>query len=198
MTRFSSIFALSALMLPACSGDGNDGAVGTQASAECWVVSEDASIALLGERHSTQVEPQETLTLEELTGTSIRMSGVMVGTEARLKLRFERCLDLSRVRSIVFWEQGIDGPIEVGLETPTNLPPPVGSCVGAHCYAPREESFVESDGVSEQINWDDFQNGSPGAIADPYHVVGLTWTKHGEPGDRVDLTVSKLLAETLR
>lgn len=197
MTRFFSIFSLSALMLPACSGDGNGAAVGPQASGECWVVSEDASVDLLGERHSTQVEPKEMLTLEELAGTSIRMSGVMVGTEARLQLRFERCLDLSRVRSIVFREQGIDGPIEVGLETPTNLPPPVGSCVGAYCYAPRAESFVESDGVTEQIAWEDFQNGSPGAIADPYHVVGLTWTTHGEPGDRVDLTVSELFAETL-
>jgi hypothetical protein len=200
MNRFFSIFAFVS-MLAACGweGDGTPSSPGANGEApiECLPVDEGSVLELLKEPHSARVEPEEMLEMEERTGTSIRMLGTMTEHEARLQLHFERCLDLSRLRDIVFKIQGINGRVEVGLDAPTNSPPPWGTCVGLRCLAPRFEAFAESDGPTESASWDDFQNGSPGAVADPYHVIGLTWTRHGEPGDRVDLTISNLVATTL-
>lgn len=217
MTPFNSLLAVGALFLAACGGEGADvpsdsngelpvggaGAGGSgdgpapQPPAECWPLSGDTPVYLLKEGHSARVEPMEQLDLEETPGISIRMLGTMVASEARLGVQFERCLDLSRFQHLAFSMEGISGPLEMALNVPTNSPPPRGTCVGQRCYAPRVAVFLESGSSSAQARWADFQNGSPGAIADPYHVIGLTWIKHGSPGDPVDLTVSSLRATTL-
>jgi hypothetical protein len=165
------------------------------AAASCLVVSDEPK-HLMEFEHSAFVEPEGSIFLQEPT-SSIGMLGVMDGSEARLSLRFKRCLDLSRSQHLTFEMRGISGVLEVALDVPTNLTPPDGSCVGARCYAPRAYLYLESGASSGQVRWADFQNGSPGALADPYHVKGLTWIKHGDPGDVVDLTISALEATTL-
>lgn len=174
---------------------GGDGGQGAGESVQCTIIGAHDTAVLLDAEHTVRAFPSATVSVVESPGL-ISMKGIMQ-SEARLELRFKGCFDASRVQSLVFTMSGHGGPVDVALDSPTNLRPPEGSCGGAYCYSPRLREFLEPPNLSVQGDWSDFTNGSPAATGDPDHVIGLTWTVKGEPGDAVDLAITQLAATTL-
>jgi hypothetical protein len=195
-----------ALGLAACgSASDNDGARDNTAegadapagatTATCTRVLAADTLGPIDVEHLVRAVPPAMLTVED-SSAAIGMRGSLQD-EARLELRFKHCLDLSRVANVVFDMSGRGGAVDVALDSPTNLRAPEGTCVEQYCYSPRSPEFLESPGSSAQARWSDFTSGSPAAGGDPEHILGLTWSVKGDPGDAVDLRITQLLATTL-
>ena len=192
---------VSGLLLSGCGPGEADGGAETAApnydpSVPCLRVEAGGELMLLATEHYVQARPESTIVVAA-SPREIAMRGTMDKDGASLALRFNRCLDVSQVNDLSFVMLGRPGFVEVALDSPSNLRPPEGECTAARCYSPRYAEFLEPPSTYGGAPWKSFENGAPSAVGDPEHVVGITWTVTGVPGDPVDLTILEPYVATL-